>query len=248
MADIAAADVTYAVTKQRKEESGNKINSVTITYGNSSLTYPSGGIPLTKASMGCPNAITAAHIEAANSADGIIYKYDKVNNKIRMYRGAGFTPAGTNAVSAGTINTPTFTGTSPLGDLNLATPAFSGTGLTAAGQALTTTDNQTMTLNQCAGMWLMAATATTPPMLIVSNTAVTGAPAVLTVIGAAATDAGAYKIVKDLTPVGTNQALTFTGSASTFTGTAVAETNLNELDSGSTAVVASTLYMEVIGW
>jgi hypothetical protein len=97
----------------------------------------------------------------------------------------------------------TFTGTAPAGSLNLATPAFSGTGLTAAGQAMTTTDNQTMTLNQCAGMWLIPATGATPPMLILSNTAVTAAPAVLTVQGSAATDAGAYKIVKSISPVGT---------------------------------------------
>ena len=118
---------------------------------------------------------------------------------------SGGTPAGTNSA-------PTYTDGATSGALNLATPLFSGTGLTAAGQAMTTTDNQTMTLNQCAGMWLLPATASTPPMLIVSNTAVTGAPAVLTVIGAAATDAGAYKIVKSLA-VGTISAPTFTGSA-----------------------------------
>lgn len=109
----------------------------------------------------------------------------------------------TGASAAGSSHNHDFTGT--VSSLNLASPAFSGTGLTAAGQVMTTTDNQTMTLNQCAGMWLLAATAATPPMLIVSNTAVTGAPAVLTVIGAAATDAGAYKIVGVL-PVGSNAA------------------------------------------
>ncbi len=109
---------------------------------------------------------------------------------------------GSNVAAEKTLGA-TFTGTSPTGSLNLATPAFSGTGLTAAGQVMTTTDNQTMTLNQCAGMWLIPATGATPPMLILSNTAVAAAPAVLTVQGAAATDAGAYKIVKSLTPIGT---------------------------------------------
>lgn len=229
MADIAAGDVTYVVSKQRKEESGNKINSVTITFGNSTLTYPSGGIPLTKASMGCPNAIVSADIEAANSGDGIIYKYDKVNNKIRMFRAAATT---------GSVAAPVFTGTSA-GDLNLGTPAFSGTGLTAAGQAMTTTSTHTMLVNECAGMWLLAATGATPPMLILSNTAVTGAAAVLTVAGAAATDAGAYKIVKEIVPVGTNAAPAFTG---------LAAGNLVELVAATTAVVAATIYVEAIGW
>ena len=72
--------------------------------------------------------------------------------------------------------------------------AFTGTGQTSAGQVITTTDNQTMTLNQCAGMWFISATH--GPYYIASNTAVTGAPAVLTVIGTApTTDAGAYRIV-----------------------------------------------------
>ena len=112
----------------------------------------------------------------------------------------------TTPTAAGASHNHVFTGTDPVGSLNLATPAFSGTGLTAAGQVVTTTDNQTMTLNQCAGMWLIPATGATPPVLILSNTAVTGAPAVLTVQGAAMTDAGAYKIVKSIAPVGTNAA------------------------------------------
>lgn len=118
--------------------------------------------------------------------------------------------------------------------LNLATPAFSGTGLTAAGQVITTTDNQTMTLNQCAGMWLISATGATPPNLILSNTAVTGAPAVLTVQGSANTDAGAYKIVQ--TSPGTGAALlSSNGITPLFNGFSIgADTDLN--------LILSTLY------
>lgn len=131
--------------------------------------------------------------------------YDFTNNKLLAYQPGG----------------GVFTGTTPIGDLNLATPAFSGTGLTAAGQVMTTTDNQTMTLNQCAGMWLMSATGATPPMLILSNTAVAAAPAVFTVKGAAATDAGAYKVVANITPVGTLAASNFAQIANGIDLTAV---------------------------
>jgi len=103
MADIAAGDVTYTVTKQRKEESGNKINSVTIAFGNATLTYPSGGIPLTKASMGCPNAISSAVIEGSGSADGLVYKYDKTNNKIRIYRAPAQTHSHDLKITKGAI-------------------------------------------------------------------------------------------------------------------------------------------------
>ncbi len=126
---------------------------------------------------------------------------------------AGYGYKTNSGTAGGTAAAQTFTGTAPISSLNLATPAFSGTGLTAAGQVITTTDVQTMTLNQCAGMWLISATGATPPNLILSNTAVTAAVAVLTVQGAASTDAGAYKIVKHLTPVGTNATSAVTGSA-----------------------------------
>lgn len=143
------------------------------------------------------------------------------------------TATGTNGTSA-VSGTGTFTGTSA-GSLDLATPAFSGTGYATGGQDITTTDNQTMTLNQCAGMWFIAnALASTAPVLIVSNTAVTGAPAVLTVIGTApATDAGTYKIVKNIIPTGSVTALSGTAAAQTWTVGTLTGTN------GTSAVTAT---------
>ena len=199
----------------------------TVTMSGS---YSTGGDTVTAASFGL---VTIDEIEVMSQPAGYVLEFDKTNLKIKAYRTATLTPAGTVAA-------PTFTGTAPITGLNYATPAFTGTGLTASGQAMTTTDAQTMTVNQCAGMFLLAATAATPPMLIVSNTAVTAAAAVLTVIGAAATDAGAYKVLKTLTPIGTNSAPTLTGTATT--AAALAEV-------GSTvslsAVVARVF---VIGW
>ncbi len=83
-----------------------------------------------------------------------------------------------------------------------------------------------MIVNQCAGMWFVSATH--GPYLIASNTAVTGAVAVLTIVGTApTTDAGAYQILKAVTPAGTNgtsavtvSSLSATAAAQTFTGTA----------------------------
>ena len=118
------------------------------------------------------------------------------------------TPSGTGASGA---TAPEFTGTAATAaEIN----AFTGSGYATAGQVVTTTDNQTMTLNQCAGMWLI--TATKPPCLIASNTAVAGAPAVLTVYGAApATTAEGYRILAAPTPVGTVASHTHTGPSHT---------------------------------
>ncbi len=103
---------------------------------------------------------------------GYVPWYDRANKRFSLYGGAlashshavaldggvsGAEAAHTHAVAldggasgAGASHNHAFTGTAPLTSLDLATPAFSGTGLTAAGQVMTTTNNQTMTLNQCA--------------------------------------------------------------------------------------------------
>lgn len=124
--------------------------------------------------------------------------------------------AGVNSASttpgAGGATAPAFTGTAATAAENFAAPTFSGTGMTASGQNMTSTDNQTMTLNQCAGMWLICANH--GPYMIASNTAVTNQPAVLTIYGGApTTDAGTYKILSGMTPVGTVASHTHTGAA-----------------------------------
>lgn len=88
MADIAAGDLTYTLVKQRKEDSSNKVINLTVAFGNSTLTYPSGGIPLTSSKLGTPNSIISLIVDGPSSADGLIYKYDKANNKIRIYYSA----------------------------------------------------------------------------------------------------------------------------------------------------------------
>jgi hypothetical protein len=88
MADIASGDLTYVLVKQRKEDSSNKVVNLTVAFGDGALTYPSGGIPLDKAKMGVPNHIVSLSISSPASADGLIYKYDQANNKVRMYYSA----------------------------------------------------------------------------------------------------------------------------------------------------------------
>ena len=221
-----------AITKTLVPDSSDvwgkhRVESYDITLDTS---YPTGGYAISAANLGWSEITGVLELGGNSASGGYVAKWDKVNSKLMMFRSGGFTPAGTVAA-------PTFTGTAPTSALNLATPAFSGTGYSTSGQDITTTDNQTMTLNQCAGMWFVPPAGAKPAVLIISNTAVTGAPAVLTVQGIApTTDAGAYKIVKALTPVGTN-------SAPAFTGTAVAEAAFGEVDNAtnlSTVVVRVT--------
>lgn len=88
MADIAATDVTYTeeAGSARFNTSMRREAVFSIAFGNATLTYPSGGIPLTKGKMGCPTQIDDLIIEDASAADGVVYKWDRTNNKIRAYR------------------------------------------------------------------------------------------------------------------------------------------------------------------
>ena len=141
----------------------------------------------------------------AASATSLGRVADVATGQVLKSGGVGAAPAygaigGTTA--AGSSHNHVFTGTP---GVRAETLAFSGTGFATAGQVVTTSDNQTMLLNECANMWLI--TATQAPCLIVSNTAVAGAPAVLTVFGLAPTTAAeAYKILTSPAPVGTNAA------------------------------------------
>lgn len=216
---------------------------VTAALDNS---YPTGGYTIDPIKVGL-SKIKAAY--TIGNDQNYIYAYNAATGKLMLLtasggaggntgNASGGTPAGTNGTSAvsgtgaGTADAQVFTGALPPASVNLAFPAFTGTGFTTAGQVVTTTDNQTMGVDQCAGMWLIAdALTSTAPVLIVSNTAVTGAPAVLTVIGTApATDAGTYRIVSGFAPGGTNapsavtvSSLSGTAAAQVFTGTPLAD-------------------------
>ena len=87
MPDISSSDVVYTLTKQRKEDSSFKVVSFSVQFGNGTLTYPAGGIPLTKANMGCANNIQSVSVISPASSNGFVYKYDLANNKIRIYQG-----------------------------------------------------------------------------------------------------------------------------------------------------------------
>ena len=86
MPAIASTDVTYTVQNSSFRNDMRAEHQLKIEFGDAALTYPAGGIPLDKALMGFPDEIFAFNLEDDSSADGYTYKYDKVNNKIRIYQ------------------------------------------------------------------------------------------------------------------------------------------------------------------
>lgn len=86
MADIAASGVTYTEQSGSHQNGGSQnVRVFTVAFGDGTDTYPSGGVPITKGSVGCPTDIQSAKILDASDADGFVYKYDMANDKIRIY-------------------------------------------------------------------------------------------------------------------------------------------------------------------
>lgn len=94
MANIAAGNVSYSVASpRRKTEANEKLNKVSVSFGNGVLTYPAGGVPLTGVGLGLPNVVTSVLIDDSASGSGFVYKHDATNNKIRIYGQDGSTGA-----------------------------------------------------------------------------------------------------------------------------------------------------------
>lgn len=92
MSALVASDVTFTVgganSKINVAENGTgKSASMKIAFGDSTKTYPAGGIPLSGLStQGFPTVIGRVEIYDESNADGLIYKWDSVNNKLRIYQ------------------------------------------------------------------------------------------------------------------------------------------------------------------
>lgn len=67
--------------------------NASVAFGNGTLTYPSGGIPLTAAQFGFRNFISSLFFIDAGNANGYVYKYNKATMSIRIYQGAYLTDA-----------------------------------------------------------------------------------------------------------------------------------------------------------
>ena len=87
MADIALSDISYTQQGRGRKRQGRKEVRFLIEFGDGVLTYPSGGVPIAKASLGLPVAIDSMNIYDGASANGLVYKYDSQNEKIRIYEG-----------------------------------------------------------------------------------------------------------------------------------------------------------------
>lgn len=90
MSSILAANVTFSSSGRSLapaiDDDGGRYKKIKCVFGDGILTYPSGGIPLSGLSgAGFPYSVGDVMIMDASNADGYTYKWDSVNNKLRIY-------------------------------------------------------------------------------------------------------------------------------------------------------------------
>lgn len=85
MADLTVA--SWTVTVEKKTIRGKqKDHRVKLVVGDGTDTYPTGGIPMPVAgTLGFVRFIDHVQIIDASDADGLMYKIDQANNKLRIW-------------------------------------------------------------------------------------------------------------------------------------------------------------------
>ncbi len=89
MAEIAAANVAVSVPSGKRDIGGvhvaKNITMAEITFGNDTLTYPTGGIPMPAiGQFGFKKAIDFVAVEQP-PANGFVYKFDRANHKLKIF-------------------------------------------------------------------------------------------------------------------------------------------------------------------
>jgi hypothetical protein len=90
MTALAATDVTVTLGQRNIEHRPGTLRKVypDLTFGDSALTYPSGGIPLpAKGSFGFLKQIVFGSVEGPATADAYVYRYDRAAHTLMIYQG-----------------------------------------------------------------------------------------------------------------------------------------------------------------
>lgn len=85
-------------------DDGRRRWMVGIAFGNGALTYPALGVPMpVPGQFGFTNFLETLDLIDPSNSDAFLYKYDQVNQKIRIYTTSTNTELGAVAVAATTL-------------------------------------------------------------------------------------------------------------------------------------------------
>lgn len=103
MADLAVGDVVVTVAVDRQRIGRFKAVKATVVFGDGSKTYPAGGVPMPAlSSFTLDREIWQWNYLDEMSADGLTYKYDATNHKIRIFTGGTEHTGGSTVVTNNT--------------------------------------------------------------------------------------------------------------------------------------------------
>lgn len=101
MAQIAAGNVSYTyVEGTAKADPGSPTTQrvMVVQFGDGSLTYTNGGIPLDKGKLGCPTNLQSLIMLDSGSSVGYVPKWNMTANTVRLYNDANVTAAAASAM------------------------------------------------------------------------------------------------------------------------------------------------------
>lgn len=110
MAQIAAANVTYSLVE------GTKISNTcdprfsalfNVSFGNGTLEYTDGGIPLTKAKLGCPATLQELYI-LNEGTGGYVYRYNFTAETVQIFHAPAQTHTHQFVMAGGVTTTADF--------------------------------------------------------------------------------------------------------------------------------------------
>lgn len=90
MANISAGGVAYTMKNLRRLGNSKVSNRVQLVFGDGVLTYPAGGVPLTKGKLGCPNTIESL-VVVEQGTSGYKFQYVGSSEKLVMIYGGSHT-------------------------------------------------------------------------------------------------------------------------------------------------------------
>jgi hypothetical protein len=82
--NIAASNITTTVLNRRRNN-GRSYFNMELQFGNGTLTYPAGGIPITAATVGLTTQVDSVNIYDPGLT-GYVWNYDQTNKKLRGFQ------------------------------------------------------------------------------------------------------------------------------------------------------------------
>ncbi len=142
MAAIAATDVVATLVGKTEIGNVSKSHVMNLAFGDGSLTYPTGGIPLSVSKLGLKRNVEAVQIVGA--PDGFVYKWDHVNNKVQIYT-QGVLVGAAGAATMDDFPVTAAVGTDGAISISLTSSAGAGTHRFGALKELASTDTPAAT-------------------------------------------------------------------------------------------------------